>query len=73
MPKSRNRSRDIRKRAAKKRANKEKLQRKMDEAYLNATAKFQETFCSQCGNKFGPGDAGYSHCIDHVDRAKLED
>ena len=29
--------------------------------------KFQETFCSQCGGKFGPGDSGYSHCLDHED------
>lgn len=34
MAKSRNRSRDIRKRAAKKRANKIRLQKKMDEIYL---------------------------------------
>ena len=27
--------------------------------------RFQETFCSQCGAGFGPGDAGYSHCVDH--------
>jgi len=27
--------------------------------------KFNETFCSQCGKSFGPGDGGYSHCSDH--------
>jgi hypothetical protein len=27
--------------------------------------KFQNTFCSQCGGEFGPGDHGYSHCHDH--------
>lgn len=27
--------------------------------------KFPETFCSQCGGAFGPGDHGYSHCRDH--------
>jgi hypothetical protein len=27
--------------------------------------KFAETFCSQCGRTFGPGDHGYSHCQDH--------
>jgi hypothetical protein len=27
--------------------------------------KFNETFCSQCGEAFGPGDSGYSHCQDH--------
>lgn len=29
------------------------------------TARFPETYCSQCGGEFGPGNAGYSHCIDH--------
>ena len=27
--------------------------------------KFRRTYCSQCGQEFGPGDHGYSHCIDH--------
>ena len=27
--------------------------------------KFQNTYCSQCGGEFGPGDAGYSRCSDH--------
>jgi len=27
--------------------------------------KFQETFCSQCGQGFGPGDSGYSSCKSH--------
>jgi hypothetical protein len=27
--------------------------------------KFQNTFCSQCGGEFGPGDHGYSHCKNH--------
>jgi hypothetical protein len=27
--------------------------------------KFDKTFCSQCGGEFGPGDSGYSHCVDH--------
>ena len=26
---------------------------------------FQNTFCSQCGQEFGPGDHGYSHCRNH--------
>lgn len=26
---------------------------------------FDNTSCSQCGNSFGPGDQGYSHCKDH--------
>lgn len=27
--------------------------------------KFNATHCSQCGGDFGPGNSGYSHCIDH--------
>ena len=27
--------------------------------------RFKTTFCSQCGQAFGPGDQGYSHCQDH--------
>ena len=30
-----------------------------------AEPKFAETWCSQCGAGFGPGDHGYSHCKDH--------
>lgn len=29
-------------------------------------AKFDKTFCSQCGREFGPGDHGFSHCDSHV-------
>ena len=28
--------------------------------------KFQETFCSQCGQGFGPGDQGFSSCKSHA-------
>lgn len=27
--------------------------------------KFQNVSCSQCGEEFGPGDSGFSHCSDH--------
>ncbi len=27
--------------------------------------KFEKTSCSSCGREFGPGDHGYSHCINH--------
>lgn len=30
-------------------------------------ARFPQTFCSQCGRNFGPGNSGYSHCKDHKD------
>lgn len=35
--------------------------------------KFQETFCSQCGGAFGPGDSGFSHCDQHAGIANLDD
>lgn len=28
-------------------------------------AKFEKTYCSQCGGEFGPGDHGFSHCSTH--------
>lgn len=31
---------------------------------------FAETFCSQCGEVFGPGESGFSHCEDHADRVE---
>jgi hypothetical protein len=27
--------------------------------------RFQQTYCSQCGSEFGPGNSGFSHCSDH--------
>lgn len=27
--------------------------------------RFPNTFCSQCGGEFGPGDHGFSHCENH--------
>ena len=27
--------------------------------------RFAETYCSQCGAAFGPGDSGFSHCSQH--------
>lgn len=27
--------------------------------------RFAKTYCSQCGQEFGPGDSGYSHCDQH--------
>ena len=26
---------------------------------------FKKTYCSQCGQEFGPGDGGYSSCKNH--------
>lgn len=33
--------------------------------------KFQNVYCSQCGQGFGPGDSGFSHCQDHSASAWL--
>lgn len=33
-----------------------------------ATSRFDDVSCSQCGRSFGPGDAGFSHCSDHEKR-----
>lgn len=35
------------------------------EKHKAATPRFNETFCSQCGGAFGPGNHGYSHCDSH--------
>ena len=35
--------------------------------------KFKNTYCSQCGQKFGPGDSGYSHCHDHLTEFQILD
>jgi len=29
--------------------------------------RYENTYCSQCGCDFGPGNYGYSHCQDHRD------
>ncbi len=33
--------------------------------------RFSQTFCSQCGDEFGPGDGGFSHCSDHSHAAAM--
>ena len=32
---------------------------------LDCPPKYTVVSCSQCGQEFGPGDHGYSHCSDH--------
>jgi len=32
-------------------------------------AKFGNTSCSQCGEWFGPGEHGFSHCKDHHNKS----
>lgn len=34
--------------------------------------KFRETYCSQCGEEFGPGDSGFSHCDQHLRQSEDE-
>ena len=36
-------------------------------------ARFDKTYCSQCGGEFGPGDSGYSHCDQHKGAASADD
>ena len=33
--------------------------------------RFARTYCSSCGQSFGPGCAGYSHCDDHAGRSAV--
>lgn len=33
---------------------------------LPKSPKYDKTYCSQCGQEFGPGDCGYSHCENHI-------
>ena len=44
----------------------ERIQKAANDAAKTVKPKFEETFCSQCGESFGPGDSGYSHCKDHL-------
>lgn len=34
-------------------------------------ARFPVTYCSQCGNAFGPGNHGFSHCKNHKGKRSL--
>lgn len=36
-------------------------------------ARFDKTYCSQCGGEFGPGDEGFSHCEDHAGQINRDD
>lgn len=33
--------------------------------------RFAHVSCSQCGQDFGPGDHGYSHCVNHKGRTPV--
>ena len=30
--------------------------------------RFRNVYCSACGGDFGPGDEGFSHCVDHIEQ-----
>ena len=34
--------------------------------YADDHGAFEQTYCSQCGQAFGPGDHGWSHCENHA-------
>lgn len=35
---------------------------------LRTEFRFDVVSCSQCGCEFGPGNEGFSHCVDHLGR-----
>jgi hypothetical protein len=37
------------------------------------TVLFENVWCSQCGNDFGEGEHGYSHCSDHSPKNQCAD
>ncbi|KVU48195.1 hypothetical protein WK69_10825 [Burkholderia ubonensis] len=42
------------------------IKRRIADADLAAAgSRFPRTYCSQCGQCFGPGNGGFSHCSDH--------
>ncbi|KWF30068.1 hypothetical protein [Burkholderia pseudomultivorans] len=52
----------------------DEIKRRIAAADLAAAApRFDNVGCSHCGRYFGPGNAGYSHCADHVGRRALDD
>lgn len=38
-----------------------------------AASRFTNVYCSGCGQKFGPGNAGFSSCADHIGRRARAD
>ncbi|CAG9196982.1 hypothetical protein [Burkholderia vietnamiensis] len=38
-----------------------------------AAPRFANAYCSGCGQKFGPDNAGFSSCTDHAGRRALDD
>ncbi|SAK33234.1 hypothetical protein [Burkholderia multivorans] len=45
------------------------IERRIAEADIAAAApRFANVYCSSCGQSFGPGNKGFSHCTDHIGR-----
>lgn len=36
-------------------------------------ARFSHVYCSQCGQEFGPGEHGFSHCQTHIDISRAKE
>lgn len=50
------------------------IKRRITAADVAAAAPhFSNVYCSECGQKFGPGNAGFSRCTDHTVRRALDD
>jgi len=41
--------------------------------YAEPTPMFANTSCSQCGQSFGPGDHGFSHCSSHAGSRSIDE
>lgn len=53
---------------------KAEIARRIAAADLAGSApRFANVYCSGCGQKFGPGNAGFSCCADHIRRRALDD
>ncbi|WP_230971887.1 hypothetical protein [Burkholderia anthina] len=48
-------------------------QRIADADLAAAAPRFANVYCSGCGQKFGPGNAGFSGCADHTTRRAFDD
>lgn len=49
------------------------IKRRIAEADIAAAApRFANVYCSSCGQKFGAGNEGFSHCSDHIHRRAID-
>lgn len=39
---------------------------------IKSVPQFNKTYCSQCGGEFGPGNSGFSHCDQHVEKIRFD-